>query len=211
MSIFFGLLYLKPTGWFLFVSLRRHEIFEQNGAWLRFALRGFQTATQIANQLDPLGDCRWLLGGGIWDVTVVDLGECYGMPLACLYLYLLGCMHIQLCCIYIYKISLYIYTQLNYMVRNIPYIEKDVTNIDKYLIYRYYCDCWCANSQPISWLDFAKCFGRCSASGLLLDIILVALKGHKFMFIGIHMAVMLGSSHGNLTTLPTPSGPVNLQ
>ena len=86
------------------------------------------------------------------------------------------------------------------MVRNIPYIEKDVTNIDKYLIYRYYC-----------WLDFAKCFGRCSASGLLLDIILVALKGHKFMFIGIHMAIMLGSSHGNLTTLPTPSGPVNLQ
>ena len=69
------------------------------------------------------------------------------------------------------------------MVRNIPYIEKDVTNIDKYLIYRYYCNCWCANSQPISWLDFAKCFGRCSASGLLLDIILVALKGHKFIFI----------------------------
>lgn len=109
MSIFFGLLYLKPTGWFLFVSLRRHEIFEQNGAWLRFALRGFQTATQIANQLDPLGDCRWLLGGGIWDVTVVDLGECYGMPLACLYLYLLGCIHIQLCCIYIYK---YLYTYI---------------------------------------------------------------------------------------------------
>lgn len=32
----------------------------QEGLWEAAALEGFQTATQIANQLDPLGDCRWI-------------------------------------------------------------------------------------------------------------------------------------------------------